>query len=87
MARKTYHYPPEKNYTHISQYCRNNNCVFGWIDHFDENEVYITTTVCAVCKPDTYDHIAMFPNVGERPIQVLNAMYERRQKGARKSDF
>lgn len=74
------HFPPESNHTHLSEYCRNRNCVFGFIDWFDQDEKYITTTVCAVCKPDTFDYLRMFPNVGERTVSVLAAMQRKREQ-------
>jgi hypothetical protein len=87
MKRKTYHLPPEKNYTHLSDYCRNPACVHGFIDHFEGNDQYVTTTVCAVCKPDTFDYLMKFPNVGERTISVLNAMQAHRAKKGYRNDF
>ena len=73
---------------HISEYCRNNACVYGFIDWFDDKENLITTTVCTVCKPDTVDYLKMFPNVGERTHTVLQAMTAyRSNKMNRKNDF
>jgi hypothetical protein len=74
------HFPPQQNHTHLSEFCRNPNCVFGFIDWFDADEKYITTTVCAVCKPDTFDYLRMFPNVGQRTEAVLNAMQRKREE-------
>lgn len=89
--RKTYHLPPEKNYTHLSPNCRDNNCVFGWLDHFEGDDQYVTTTACSMCRPETYAYLQMFPNVGQRTEQVLIAMQNKRQqlktKGARNNDF
>jgi hypothetical protein len=88
MKGKTYHLPPDKNYTHLSDYCRNQACVYGFIDHFDDADCLVTTTVCPVCKPDTFDYLKMFPDVGERTHSVLNAMASyRANKIGRKSDF
>ena len=88
MTIKYRHLPPDKNYTHLSDYCRNPACVYGFIDHFDDKDCLVTTTVCAVCKPDTFDYLKMFPNVGERTHSVLNAMASyRTNKIGRKSDF
>jgi hypothetical protein len=87
MKRKTYHLPPEKNFTHLSDYCRNPACVYGFIDHFEGDDQFVTTTVCAVCKPDTFDYLMKFPNVGERGENVLNAMQVHRARKGAKSDF
>lgn len=84
------HLPPEQNYTHLSAYCRKPECVFGFIDWFDQQDNYLTTTVCAVCKPDTFDLIQQFPNVGKRSEQQQRVFIEKREqlgkKGAR-NDF
>jgi hypothetical protein len=87
MKRKTYHLVPEKNFTHLSDYCRNPACVYGFIDHFEGDDEKVTTTVCAVCKPDTYDYLMKFPNVGERTENVLNAMQAHRARKGAKNDF
>jgi len=87
MKRKTYHLPPEKNFTHLSDYCRNPACVYGFIDHFEGDDQFVTTTVCAVCKPDTYDYLMKFPNVGERGENVLNAMQAHRTRKVAKNGF
>ena len=84
------HFAPEQNYTHLSQYCRNPACVFGFIDWFDQAENYLTTTVCAVCKPDTFDLIQQFPNVGKRSEQQQRVLAEKREqlgKGVKLSAF
>lgn len=80
------HFPPQQNYTHLSEFCRNPNCVFGFIDWFSDDEKYITTTVCAVCKPDTFDYLQMFPNVGHRTEAVLSAMQRKREQMKGKRD-
>ena len=87
MKRKTYHLPPEKNFTHLSDYCRNPNCVYGFIDHFEGDDQFVTTTVCAVCKPDTFDYLMKFPNVGERSENVLSAMQAHRSRKVARSEF
>jgi hypothetical protein len=87
MKRKTYHLVPEKNFTHLSDYCRNPACVYGFIDHFEGDDQFVTTTVCAVCKPDTYDYLMKFPNVGERTENVLNAMQAHRTRKVARNEF
>jgi hypothetical protein len=87
VKRKTYHLPPEKNFTHLSDYCRNPNCVYGFIDHFEGDDQFVTTTVCAVCKPDTFDYLMKFPNVGERSENVLSAMQAHRSRKVARSEF
>lgn len=74
------HFAPDQNYTHLSPYCRKPECVFGFIDWFDQAENYLTTTVCAVCKPDTFDLIQQFPNVGKRSEAQQRMLTEKREQ-------
>lgn len=88
---KTKHLPPEQNYTHLSEYCRKPECVFGFIDWFDLDDNYLTTTVCPVCKPDTWDLLQQFPNVGKRSEAQQRMLSQKREqlgtKGARQNGF
>ena len=77
---KYQHFYPTPNYTHLSEYCRRPECVFGFIDWFDMNNNYLTTTVCAVCKPDTYDLIQAFPNVGNRSEHQQRMLAQKREE-------
>lgn len=79
IMKRTKHLPPEQNYTHLSPYCRKPECVFGFIDWFDLNDNYLTTTVCAVCKPETFDLLQMFPNVGQRTEAQQRLLAEKRE--------
>jgi hypothetical protein len=112
--RKTWQLPPPNNKTQLNDNCRNNNCVKGWIDHFEEGSIpkplpdkwlkimmkqsglskekllegfedkktaeYVTTTPCPTCRPMTYDYLQLFPNVGERTVDVLHAMQAKREQ-------
>jgi hypothetical protein len=79
---------PDNNFTHVSEYCRNPACVYGFIDWFNDDDVLMGTTVCAVCKPDTFDYLKMFPDVGKRTHAVLQSMAAHRAKKlGRKSEF
>jgi hypothetical protein len=79
IMKRTKHLPPEQNYTHLSPYCRKPECVFGFIDWFDLDDNYLTTTVCAVCKPETFDLLQMFPNVGQRTEAQQRLLAEKRE--------
>lgn len=78
--RPTYHLPPKQNFTHLDDSCRNPNCVFGWLDHFEGDDQYVTTTACHICRPQTYAFLRMFPNVGNRDVNVLHQMEKKRQE-------